>query len=345
MKILHISDIHFNYKNFESEVLRNRFLRFISDNNIEVDAIIITGDSVYKYGQTEECEDFLERLINGVKCDKSNVYICPGNHDLDRENRKRANKICEVRESKLDISFKDYEELVSDGYDRFNLFHQNVTGKKYVDFDVIERSNNEIKYRIISLNTCLLSIDERDERQLKVCCSKLENMASKIHNDECINILIMHHGIEYLKEEEFLQFQHWLSDNHIDIVMCGHSHRGGMTVLTETEHEIRQFVSGAIMLDNYAIPSFLIYDFNLNDMKANVKLYTFSNDKWGLENSHLRAFNNGTFQYELKRLQILKNKRDLGKSSIISRVLNFKNENVIERFNANENPVFITFVL
>lgn len=338
MKVLHISDIHFNYKNFKSEVLRDRFLRYISENNIEVNAIVITGDSVFKYGQTEECVLFLEKLRERAKCKKEDIYICPGNHDLDRENRKRADKIYEVRENKLDITSEIYKMLVSDGYDRFNLFHKEVTDKKYIDFDVIERINDEIKYRIISLNTCLLSIDEQDEGQLRVCCSKLEELANEKYNDDYVNILIMHHGIEYLHEEEILQFQHWLSDNYIDIVMCGHSHRGGIAVLTETKYEIRQFVCGAIMLDNYAIPSFLIYDFDLKETKVDVELYTFSNDRWDLENSHLRAFRNGKFQYNLKRLQILKNRRELEKSPKMARIVSCKSK--LEKLNAAELAFF-----
>lgn len=333
MKVLHISDIHFNYKNFESEVLRNRLLRYIDENNIKVDAIIITGDCVYQYGKTKECENFIKDLRMKTGCKKCNVFICPGNHDVDRHNNKREKKVLEIRETKADITAKVYDELVADGYDRFCSFYRESTGRKYNDFGVIQRSNEDSKYRIISVNTCLLSQDDNDEGKLRVCCNKLESISNEKYNDDCINILIMHHGIEYFQEEEILKFQHWLDDNYIDIVMCGHSHRGGISVLTDTKFEIKQFVCGATMLDNYTIPSFLVYDFNIKESIANIKLHTFSNDGWAMENSHLRAFKNGEYQYKLCRLHKIKQKKELARSPKVSKIV-FNQGNSMEKLNA-----------
>lgn len=321
MKVLHISDIHFNYRNFESVVLRNRLLRYIDENNIEVDAIIITGDCVYQYGKTEECENFIKNLRIKTRCKKCNVFICPGNHDVDRENKKREKKILEIRENKADITAKVYDDLVANGYDRFSSFYKESTGRKYKDFGVIERSIEDSKFRIISVNTCLLSQDDNDKGKLRVCCNKLESVSNDKYNDDCINILIMHHGIEYFQEEEFLKFQHWLDDNYIDIVMCGHSHRGGISVLTDTKFEIKQFVCGATMLDNYTIPSFLVYDFNIKESSANIKLHTFSNDGWTMGNSHLRAFKNGEYKYKIYRLHKMTQKKELARNPKISKIV------------------------
>lgn len=64
MRVMQISDIHFNYTNFKTGTLRNRLLSYVQDNDIKVDAIIITGDSIYQYGQTDGCEKFLLELKN-----------------------------------------------------------------------------------------------------------------------------------------------------------------------------------------------------------------------------------------------------------------------------------------
>lgn len=315
MRVMQISDIHFNYDNFRSSTLRNRLLSYVQIHNIKVDAIVITGDSVYKYGKTDGCEKFLQELRKRTGCKKSNVYICPGNHDVDRNNTKRNEKIEEIRKIKeekkerVDITSQLADELMEIGYDKFSAFHQNVTGRKYKGFEVIVRNREEEKYRIININTCLLSKDDLDEGELRVCCNELEKLEKDIKNDEFINILIMHHGIEYFDEEDILPFQHWLEDNSIDIVLCGHSHRGNIRTLDETRLEIKQFVCGATMLDNYTIPSFLIYDFSYQDAKARVELYSFEKDEWTLGNSHLRIFSGGVYTYKLKRINQLKQKR------------------------------------
>lgn len=310
MRFFHISDIHFNYKNFQSMVLRNRLLKYIEDENIKANAIIVTGDCMYQYGDTEECTNFLEDLRKHLGCKKNNIFICPGNHDIDRFNIKRNEKIEDIRKTKEDITDSIYKNLIKDGYDRFIGFHREVTNRKYRHYEVIKREKGVEKYRIISLNSCLLSKDDEDEKQLRVCCDELENIYDNIHNDEFVNILIMHHSIEYLHEEDILKFQHWLDDNHIDIVLCGHSHRGDIKVLSDTKYDIKQFVCGAMMLDNFTIPSFLIYDVDFEEFKTNIKLYTFSNDEWGLGNSHLRKFRNGEYKYKLERLfDISQNKK------------------------------------
>lgn len=315
MRIMHISDIHFNFENFRTSTLRKKLLSCVQEKDIKVDAIVITGDSIYKYGKTDGCEKFLAELKKRTGCKKSNIYICPGNHDVDRDNVKRNQRIETIRNSKkdtkgrTDITAQLADELMEVGYDRFSAFHYNVTGRKYKGFEVISRNRGEEKYRIININTCLLSKDDLDEGELRVCCSELEKLEKDIKNDNFVNILIMHHGIEYFDEEDIIPFQHWLEDNHIDIVLCGHSHRGSVRTLDETRTELKQFVCGATMLDNYTIPSFLIYDFNYQDAKANVELYSFEKEEWELGSNHLRIFSQGVYTYKLRRINQLKLKK------------------------------------
>lgn len=303
MKVLHISDIHFNYDYFESKVLKNKLLQYVDENDIRVDAIIITGDCTYKYGQTEESENFIKELRIKTKCKKSDVFICPGNHDVDRGNSKRNYVIDCVRKEKKHITTEVYRDLVANGYDSFCSFYKKVTGRRYKDFEVFERIIGENKYRIVSVNTCLLSKDNHDRGQLRVCCNKLESISSEIYNDEYINILIMHHGIEYFQEKDALRFQHWLDDNFIDIVMCGHSYRCSNYVYTETQSRIEQFLCGVTMLDDYTIPTFGVYDFNIKESCADIKLYTFEYGGWGVSNRQLRGFKNGEYQYKFYRLE------------------------------------------
>ena len=202
MRIMHISDIHFNFENFRTSTLRKKLLSCVQEKDIKVDAIVITGDSIYKYGKTDGCEKFLAELKKQTGCNKSNIYICPGNHDVDRDNVKRNQRIETIRNSKkdtkgrTDITAQLADELMEVGYDRFSAFHYNVTGRKYKGFEVISRNRGEEKYRIININTCLLSKDDLDEGELRVCCSELEKLEKDIKNDNFVNILIMHHGFQ-----------------------------------------------------------------------------------------------------------------------------------------------------
>jgi len=93
MKWLHISDLHFQFKNYDTANLRDKMLNYLSKNGIKLDFIIITGDILYRYNSKDnEILDFIKeiRIKCGVKPDA--VYIVPGNHDVNRNDTKR-NKI------------------------------------------------------------------------------------------------------------------------------------------------------------------------------------------------------------------------------------------------------------
>ena len=91
----------------------------------------------------------------------------------------------------------------------------------------------------------------------------------------------MHHGVEFLRPEDGRKFQHWLADNHVNMVFCGHNHAVGMQILTEAiaeedgpQNGIPQFTCGAALSDSYARPSFYICEYT-NAGELNVKLYEY----------------------------------------------------------------------
>ena len=49
MKWLHISDIHFNYKNYETNNLKKKLIKKLKTLSLDLDFILITGDCFYKY--------------------------------------------------------------------------------------------------------------------------------------------------------------------------------------------------------------------------------------------------------------------------------------------------------
>ena len=134
-------------------------------------------------------------------------------------------------------------------------------------------------FRIINIDTSLLSLDDNDIGQLSVFFPELAKL--EIEKDDKINIVIMHHGVEFLRPEDGRKFQHWLADNHVNMVFCGHNHAVGMQILTEAiaeedgpQNGIPQFTCGAALSDSYARPSFYICEYT-NAGELNVKLYEY----------------------------------------------------------------------
>ena len=308
MKWVHISDIHFNFKNYNTDVLREKLIQVLEEEK-DIDFILITGDSIYQYGKYEKTDDsinFIKDIIHACKCDKTNVYLCPGNHDINRNDMDRNAIIDQIRGNKLSIDNSSANKLVELGHEKFKNIYMEITGKKYSPFEVFEVKKDGKKYRIVSVDTCLLSKDKQDDGNISVQTNKLFELNKKIKADEYLNIAIMHHGIEFFEHKAGKAFQHWLEDHKVDIVFCGHSHQAGVKTYDDTKSEIKQFTSGAALIDEYAIPSFYICNFDEKDWVVEIGLYTFSDDNsnWEIDNHHLRAFDNGINKYYVPRKYI-----------------------------------------
>lgn len=306
MRWLHISDIHFNMKGYDSKNIQKKLLTKLQELDIQMQFILITGDCLFRFGEGTMDQtaviSFIKDIAKACKCAYKKVYICPGNHDVDRENSIRNNLISEIRENKADFSL-NYPNLCRYGHDRFQIIHKGVTSYDYEPYKIFAPRNE--KYRIISIDSCLLSKDKMDCQNLMVFNEKIYEIGKKIKDDDRINLLIMHHGIEFFKLTDARKFVHWVEDNNIDVICCGHTHRAAVNTYDDLERDIKQFTAGAIVADDYAIPSFFICESSDLNIEINFLLYTYTIDteNWALDNQLLRKFRNGNYVYELPRLK------------------------------------------
>ena len=90
MKWLHLSDIHFNYPNYDSKILRKDFLNRVHSlgETERFTHLFLSGDILYKNSnEADDASDsikFIRDLINEMNLDNNHVIIVPGNHDHDR---------------------------------------------------------------------------------------------------------------------------------------------------------------------------------------------------------------------------------------------------------------------
>ena len=93
--IVHLSDIHFKRADFttvhdpnfflRSEILRD--LRISKGKLGPADLVIVSGDIAFA-GQTDEFEfatEWLKEACDACGADFRNVFVVPGNHDVDRK--------------------------------------------------------------------------------------------------------------------------------------------------------------------------------------------------------------------------------------------------------------------
>lgn len=318
LKWLEFSDLHFEYTNVDTVNVRDNLLKTITEEELNVDFILMCGDFFYK-GNIEEskiktCEDYIHKIISCAGCDKSDVYMTPGNHDLTRSaerthllryytgiNYQTGEKKTED-EHELDANaFKSLSNSSPASFGGYAKLYKRITGKVFKGNDeCIEKDS----YRILNINTSILAGSEYDEGNLSVYCRPLLEECKKIKNDDKINIAFMHHGVEFLKKSDRKKFEQLMESYYIDIVFSGHSHDIGIRTYDHTRSRIRQFTCGGPLQDGYNKPSFYycIYDSETHELKC--CLYTFNDEiqSWNLANTE-RAFKDGKCCFILPRFQ------------------------------------------
>ena len=96
IRLLHFSDIHFkspecnNLDTDPNTSIRDKLSLDIQQrcslDDKNVDAILITGDIAFagKQEEYDTASNWIDQLCEETGCKKEDVYVVPGNHDVDR---------------------------------------------------------------------------------------------------------------------------------------------------------------------------------------------------------------------------------------------------------------------
>lgn len=306
MRWVVLSDIHVKFaENLKTPELREKLISYLEEDrkkNGTYDFVLILGDVMYKYNK-DGSEQYIEQLLSACGIEKEQLFICPGNHDVNRRDEKR-NQIIDTARKEQGGPFPIFEDEYI-GYDRFNTIYYKILGREYEHYAVYP-SKGQSKFRIINIDSCLLSKDKEDEKKLRVCSPKLFSINNDIKNDDYLNIVIMHHSCNWLTSQDSKDFQHWLADHNIDIVFCGHEHDAGALTLEETvkkgaEKKLMQFICGPVLYENTTTPSIYICNYE-NDCKIQINMHIFREDgTWGEGQGKMRGFQNGICNYIIPR--------------------------------------------
>lgn len=236
-----MSDIHFKNTKKEKKIIE-KLCDDINKQNKEIDLFIISGDLVNRGGENFEdlqCAflefeyNFIEKIKkhNIVKNDQ--IFICPGNHDVDRS------LIDEYSERGIRETFREGQDSIDDfmhkayinidkGIERMKpykeyeeSFYSNQKCKKLSNFESNFKINiKNKKIGISSLNSCW-RCTEKDE-DLFLGYEQLDRSIDFISDCE-IKIAIMHHSYEFLNNLERKKIRDNIEKNY-DYIFLGHVH-------------------------------------------------------------------------------------------------------------------------
>ncbi|MGR5906351.1 metallophosphoesterase family protein [Bacillus paranthracis] len=133
---IQLSDIHFQYKDYNIMRMRDSLLEYLIELNKEdsIDFVVITGDIAHQAkGYTTDIIEFLDGVLKSTHLTIENMHIIPGNHDINRSKQMR-NFVVDNIQGKEKVSSKldgDIYTTLLEGQDEFFDFYSSYLQEQY----------------------------------------------------------------------------------------------------------------------------------------------------------------------------------------------------------------------
>ena len=306
LTFLHISDLHYKEETYDTKILFDEFLNDIDawrkkyNNDQAIDFIFITGDIAYTgiKSEYEIAQEKIKYILETTGCSKNNVFVVPGNHDLDRnkismdENTLREK--VKVEKNGLEQLFKNYTnyKLLLNKFQDYNDFINNI-GNPNIIYNPVNGNLdpwyskritlNGLSIRIIGLNTALL-VDKNEnniDMSIYTMVYQLKKLMTDYDPDEHI-IVLTHHPNDMLFGDENLEVESLMGKHHM-LHLYGHTH-SNQTISKSFSQESNylSLAAGCLYSKHELINSYMIgaIDFTKNKLQLWPRRWYHSSLKW-----------------------------------------------------------------
>ena len=300
---LHLSDIHFEFSNYDTNKMRKLLNEYLVSLNTEFHFLLITGDISYKNKGYDKAYLYINELCQHLHIKK--LYIVPGNHDLER-GKIRSALIDGIYNSEdpiesADNMDEDYVNALVSGQNDFFEFYKQINNREYPKDKLYYIISGE-GYNIAHINTCLLAGKDNEEGKLIIPLTKLDNTLADLKGSSSINIAIAHHTIDCIDERIRDKYVNCLSDNNIDILLCGHVHKPKSYIDVSNVNTFNVFVSGSGIVDKYAFPYFTIGKCERGNVDIIYHKWNKEIETWAIANDVSRKYTNGIIPIAIERI-------------------------------------------
>ncbi|MCU5596813.1 MULTISPECIES: metallophosphoesterase family protein [Bacillus cereus group] len=309
---IQLSDIHFQYKNYNIVRMRDLLTEYLGELNqkSKFDFVVVTGDITHQAQKyNNEIIEFLDEVLRNTNLTKENMYIIPGNHDVNRLESVRGLLIDGVlgKEDPSNELDDSVYPLLLKGQDDFFEFYNSYLGEEYPKEALHFIKKNE-KYNVFHINTCLISGKDGEEGNLLIDMNRFYKAIKELRrtkDEKLVNIAIGHHTLECILKKDREAMRTNFIDSHIDLYLSGHVHDPSYNFsLNHSDTPFLELVSGAAMADEYATPGFVEIDVDLESGKTNVVYHTWSEkgEYWTVNTQVGRKAKEGVLEHTIERL-------------------------------------------
>ncbi len=304
IKWLHLSDIHFNYKNFDSHELREDFIERITSlcQNEPFTHLFLTGDILFRNNTADsETVAFIKKLVDILQLPAENVIIVPGNHDHDRSVViSTLNALPDQTDVTIDALDQSNRALLLTAFSKYDAVYSEIFGSSYyTEYDNPHALSTSDSLTIIKLNTAWLDTDSSSDPSLRIGSRQLQILLSdaKIDLQKTVNIAVGHHPIRELSSAERTRVLKLFQKHNIGIYFCGHSHQS--TIQIHRDYDVIEIVAPGGFIDDakYSIGGYVwgVIDTDTDFYKA--EIYNWKNEKWCIDSTLPETDDHGIFYF------------------------------------------------
>ena len=234
-----ISDLHLasDYATWDQSVVLRDLVRDIpiqSQNHPAIKFIVVSGDLAYggKREQYSLVESFLDDLVSAVQLTRSDVFIVPGNHDIDRDIQKLTfhgarSQFTSANNVERFLSCPDERASLLSRLCAFNEFESCFCANIEREFTpdrlayISRRLVDGLPLGIVGLNSALACGNEDDDRKIVVGDHPIIDIVEKIRESDVRLIIgVLHHPPVWLRDFDQRTFEGRF------LPMCDILHRG-----------------------------------------------------------------------------------------------------------------------
>lgn len=224
---LHVSDIHFHYRNSASphdpdQDLRNELLRNIRHTAGDLGkftGILIAGDIAHSGADAEYgmAKAWIDQLRTATSCREDRVWTVPGNHDIDRGVFEKSEGLRDLRSKLRSVPTKDLDQAIRgklddslyanalfsplEAYNRFAaLYHCEVSpSRPYWEHGVLVLSDGtRLKLRGVTSPLISDKHDSDKEDSKKLVLGKFQSLCPR--EDGVEYLVLCHHPSSWLRD-------------------------------------------------------------------------------------------------------------------------------------------------
>lgn len=256
--LLHLTDSHFKNNNFNiSETVTSMVKSISKIEKFDNLYIFYTGDISHSCNSVEYsiAKEFLRILCENIDrkfklFNKPNVYIIPGNHDIDFNDKKMDREMVKsmIVDNKIEKLTNDYLSKMTNFFD-FAYEYSCFLTDKFIDYKTIRLSERSLG--IVLINSALFSLykdnDDNDNGLHIIPALNLKKLDSYKKCD--LNVMLIHHAPKFFEEKIQTKITNFISYN-IDFIFYGHEHVNQKQEVVINGNKIEQNRCGGPFFDN-----------------------------------------------------------------------------------------------